>query len=534
MRRLPLLPTLGLVALGLVLRGRQALRLVQPAEPRPLFELPLGQPPLLDLVTLPFAEHRVVVALLGGLVTLPMVARLASRGLAAGPALVVLALAAVAPPLVFAGSWWAPPNLTVPLALGTALLLVAVLDQGPTPARTVGLGVLGFLLAAADWAGMVPLLAWTAWLVLYRPWWLERERAWAAAKPLAAASALTLLGWTGMMLAGSDPRLALGTEALPRGLDAVVMHVDSLASLVLGRVHMFPVAVRVVLAGATLALLVRGWRRAVPRDRPPASSWGSVLLWGSLGAFGIALLLHPWIPVAVEKSLWFVSPLVICLLVAGLAPKRGLTPLLAVFLVGCVDVDGDGVPAGEDCDDNNELVAPGQPDVWQDGLDNDCDGAVDSASSYRFLDEAEPNDAGLSACFAPEGQDLGTLAPAGELNRVTGVISDIVDASYAEGDMDCFALRLPERDARARLELRLSWSDTESDLDFAVSGLWEGGQSSFAQADASGAGPEIAVTSASFPGGDPLWVWVIGYAGPPTDYTLDLLLRENSESEESE
>jgi Cys-rich repeat protein len=41
------------------------------------------------------------------------------------------------------------------------------------------------------------------------------------------------------------------------------------------------------------------------------------------------------------------------------------------------DADGDGVPASQDCDDEDAARNPGQPEVCGDGVDNDCDGQVD-------------------------------------------------------------------------------------------------------------------------------------------------------------
>ncbi len=56
---------------------------------------------------------------------------------------------------------------------------------------------------------------------------------------------------------------------------------------------------------------------------------------------------------------------------------------VALLAVACgdsgddvVDQDGDGVPAGEDCDDSDATVNPMADEVC-DGLDNDCDGEVD-------------------------------------------------------------------------------------------------------------------------------------------------------------
>lgn len=47
-----------------------------------------------------------------------------------------------------------------------------------------------------------------------------------------------------------------------------------------------------------------------------------------------------------------------------------------------VDADGDGVAADQDCDDADDTVFPGAPEVSQDGVDQDCDG-VDACSDPR-------------------------------------------------------------------------------------------------------------------------------------------------------
>jgi len=48
---------------------------------------------------------------------------------------------------------------------------------------------------------------------------------------------------------------------------------------------------------------------------------------------------------------------------------------------GVVDLDRDGVPEDEDCDDREPLAFPGGQEVW-DGVDNDCDGRIDGRGSF--------------------------------------------------------------------------------------------------------------------------------------------------------
>ncbi len=65
------------------------------------------------------------------------------------------------------------------------------------------------------------------------------------------------------------------------------------------------------------------------------------------------------------------------------------------------DQDGDGSPAGEDCDDADSTAFPGAEDAWYDGVDSNCDGADDfdadadgdRAAAYQGgdCDDADPD-----------------------------------------------------------------------------------------------------------------------------------------------
>jgi hypothetical protein len=68
--------------------------------------------------------------------------------------------------------------------------------------------------------------------------------------------------------------------------------------------------------------------------------------------------------------------------IGGCAPSFGDKPATAgpdKEIVGAPDADGDGFNAGLDCDDADAAINPGASEMCGDGIDNDCDGAIDGA-----------------------------------------------------------------------------------------------------------------------------------------------------------
>lgn len=507
----------------------------------PPFSVPWERPPLFDLVTV-IAGDGGRAAIATGIVSVLLCLPLARPALPAAGRLAVMGAAALCPAMVLAGAAWIPAALVVPLAIVVARLLADVLcrHDGGSPRA---LAVAAWLLLLADWPAWSPVLAWTGWLLVFRPSWLAPERARRASLALAAASGGGLLVYCWLLLAGADPRRAMGAGAFPLGLDAAMGLLSSFASPLLGSGHGHPPWERAVAASLVVALVAAGWRRA---SRLGAGPWASVLVVGSAGSLVPALAIHPLLPFGADKNLWYASPMVICLAVAALWPRadlhwpRGeaievssarLAPVavalgLLLLLASCTDEDEDGwaVQRG-DCDDADPLVHPEAPELWADETDNDCDGLVDQSGDYVFASEAEPNDTTIGSCFAPAGDDIGHLAGQGLLTRITGRIEAVGEVPYESGDLDCFAFRVPDGVDHPRLQVLLEWAEDDTDLDLVLQGLWEGQQAGFGASQIEGPGPEFLVSTSGFDPGAALWLWVGAYQGIPTDYVFDLVLR---------
>ncbi|MFH1467407.1 MAG: right-handed parallel beta-helix repeat-containing protein [Pseudomonadota bacterium] len=143
-------------------------------------------------------------------------------------------------------------------------------------------------------------------------------------------------------------------------------------------------------------------------------------------------------------------------------------PLLCLLTLGCppvttpdptlVDADGDGFPVEEDCDDGDAGINPGAGEVCN-GLDDDCDGAMDegwpdvnadglaecSLACPMVVDAAAaPGGVGSpEAPFATIGDALAWLAP--DCARVEvgpGTYAERVD--FGERDLELVATAGPE------------------------------------------------------------------------------------------
>jgi hypothetical protein len=137
------------------------------------------------------------------------------------------------------------------------------------------------------------------------------------------------------------------------------------------------------------------------------------------------------------------------------------------------DADGDGWTAAEgDCDDGEPSVNPGWSSDPCDGLDNDCDGAVDEDAAG---DEWEPDDS--------QGTQLGSMDDGGSLL--------LFPTLHSADDVDRFRVRLDDSDfSWFSLE---AWVYPPTGVDVAVEILWVADpdgvdQGSVASVDATGEG----------------------------------------------
>jgi hypothetical protein len=121
-------------------------------------------------------------------------------------------------------------------------------------------------------------------------------------------------------------------------------------------------------------------------------------------------------------------------------------PLVLALLPGCawvteadidrrtpeLDNDGDGVPAFEDCNDADATVSPVLPEVWYNGVDNNCDGKDD-------YDQDEDGFVGTGYDARPtEGVEGSGTLPGGDCDDVAPRVSPQQPDTWYDGvDQNC-------------------------------------------------------------------------------------------------
>lgn len=102
-----------------------------------------------------------------------------------------------------------------------------------------------------------------------------------------------------------------------------------------------------------------------------------------------------------------------------------------------VDADGDGSPAGTDCDDADPAVSPTAPEVC-DGRDQDCDGAVDEGVPHDALGCVDPGppawDDRITTLQLTSRTGTSTFAPTDD------------PAEFCVGDGLCWPMDIPDWD----------------------------------------------------------------------------------------
>jgi len=308
--------TAGVLLVAALSRVFGATQAVDRAPPRVLLHRPWQHPPVLDLLTLPLASHRGVVILALAMAAVVVSALLAREALGRRGALVVMALSAICPSLVFSGSFWGHHAPVIPGIALLALLLTRSLT-GSFRGGVAPIAVVTAITLLSDWPAWAPVLAWGAWLAVFRPPSLSRQRARhaAAGLGLGALLAMPVYGW--MFIDIGDPGFALGARSMPTGLAAIEALLDALAGLLLADPSGHSLGLR---CGAALTVVVTVSVGAVRASRFGSPLWASVLVMGTAGALVPALAIHPWLPIAAGKNIWYMSPLVLCLTAAALWP----------------------------------------------------------------------------------------------------------------------------------------------------------------------------------------------------------------------
>jgi hypothetical protein len=133
------------------------------------------------------------------------------------------------------------------------------------------------------------------------------------------------------------------------------------------------------------------------------------------------------------------------------------TVLFYVF-TGDVDEDGwvDVAYGGEDCDDDNDTVYPGAPEI-EDGLDNDCDGLMDNTGEWHTTVLDSSGEAGHQLALVLNGDEeplLGWVESNGDLTLAYLGMIGWAKETLATGDISSLAMAWQD-------DLYVLWTDEQ-------------------------------------------------------------------------